>query len=208
MPSSPEEYLVRIWEWIAAGAHVITSGGGGGGAVASTIANGSDVAEGTTTDSPASTSVAQSATASTGITLWKGIVNLLILIYNLLTTGIKTTDAGSAWVPQHFTFHGDAHAAQPICAAPTAGQKVVMRECLIIPTAACEIRILEETSNTLIHGPYPLSANQPLPLITRSTPMSKLTTADKRYMVIVDAPGGATQIADHVTVETYVSNEP
>jgi len=198
-----------IWDTVnhALKVNVVAGGSeGGGGAV--TIADGDDVALGAKADAEASSSVAENSTPRTAISLLKGIKNILILIYNLLTAGIKTTDNGSAWVPYHFTFHGDAHTVQPICAAPTAGQKNVMREMLIISTAACEIRILEETSNTLIHGPYPLAANQPLALITRSTPMSKLPTADKRYMVIADAPGGATQITDHVTVETYVSNEP
>lgn len=46
-----------------------------------TVANGADVAEGTTTDAPvADNTTAASATAATGIALWKRLVNLLIAL--------------------------------------------------------------------------------------------------------------------------------
>ncbi len=44
------------------------------------IADGSDIAEGATTDAAASSAVAEDATARTGIGLWKGIKNILILL--------------------------------------------------------------------------------------------------------------------------------
>jgi hypothetical protein len=72
MPSSSEIYLERIWEWISGGAHVTSSGGGGG---ASTIANGADVAQGSTTDAPAD--VVEDGTARTSVSLLKGIKNYL-----------------------------------------------------------------------------------------------------------------------------------
>ena len=53
---------------------------------ASTIGDGADVAEGATTAAAASSSVAEDATARTGIGLFKGIKNILILIYNKLAT--------------------------------------------------------------------------------------------------------------------------
>jgi len=60
----------------------IADGGGG----ASTIADGADVAQGTTTDAAASSSVAEDTTARTGIGLWKGIKNVLILVKDALDT--------------------------------------------------------------------------------------------------------------------------
>lgn len=63
---------------------VVIAGGGGG---AATIADGADVAEGTTTDAAASSTVAENATARTGIGLWKGIKNLLKLINDKLVAG-------------------------------------------------------------------------------------------------------------------------
>jgi len=60
----------------------IADGGGG----ASTIADGADVAQGATTDAAASSSVAEDTTARTGIGLWKGIKNVLILVKDALDT--------------------------------------------------------------------------------------------------------------------------
>jgi hypothetical protein len=57
------------------------SGGGG----ASTIADGADIALGTTTDTPASSTVAETATARTGISLLKGIKNVLLLLSACIT---------------------------------------------------------------------------------------------------------------------------
>ena len=44
------------------------------------VADGDDVAKGTTTDAAASSIVAEDATARTGIGLWKGIKNILVLM--------------------------------------------------------------------------------------------------------------------------------
>jgi hypothetical protein len=75
-------------------------GGGGGGAV--TIADGADVAKGASTDAAASSTVAETATARTGISLWKGIKNVLLAIRSALPTalgtggGIKVDGSGTA----------------------------------------------------------------------------------------------------------------
>lgn len=58
-----------------------SAGGGGGGGGAATVANGADVAQGSTTDVPvADNTTLASATAATAIALFKRIVNLLIAI--------------------------------------------------------------------------------------------------------------------------------
>ncbi len=75
----------------------VTSGslsfGGGGPA---TVADGADVAQGTTTDPAASSTVAEDATARTGISLWKGIKNVLLLIKTALTDLTHTEDTQHA----------------------------------------------------------------------------------------------------------------
>jgi|GEM_PF-1319682 len=72
----------------------VEEGGAGGGAV--TVADGADVAEGTTTDAAASSAVAEDATARTGISLWKGIKNVLLLINAKFGDLGQTNMAGSA----------------------------------------------------------------------------------------------------------------
>ena len=61
--------------------------------------DGGHVATGATTDPAASPTVAEDATARTGIGLWKGIKNILILIKNALTvTPVVTPETGSGAV--------------------------------------------------------------------------------------------------------------
>ena len=72
----------------------VTSVGPGGGGAA-TIANGADVAQGSTTDTPASVVAAETVAPSTGISLWKAIKNLLLLINSKLVSG---TDIGDVTI--------------------------------------------------------------------------------------------------------------
>ncbi len=57
-----------------------------------TIADGADTAQGTMTDAAASSTVAEDTTARTGISLWKGIKNIAILIKDALTGLLYTED--------------------------------------------------------------------------------------------------------------------
>lgn len=61
----------------------------GGGSEAATIADGADVAQGTTTDAPASTTVVQTIAASNVIKLLKGLLNFFIV----LSKGAGNTDS-------------------------------------------------------------------------------------------------------------------
>jgi hypothetical protein len=72
----------------------IEEGAAGGGAV--TVADGADVAEGTTTDAAASSSAAEDATSRTGISLWKGIKNILLLLNAKFGSLGQKNMAGSA----------------------------------------------------------------------------------------------------------------
>jgi hypothetical protein len=85
--------------------HVITHPAEGGEEThdpTATIADGADVAQGTTTDTPVSATVVQDATPKTGIGLWKGLVNIGIAIKALLPTalgtggGLKVDGSGTA----------------------------------------------------------------------------------------------------------------
>ena len=70
-----------------------------GAAGAVTVAAGDDVAEGSTTDAAASSTAAETATVRTGISLWKGIKNILILIntaIGALTETAPGTDTASS----------------------------------------------------------------------------------------------------------------
>lgn len=78
---------------VAAKVMVIGAGAGGG---AATIADGADVAQGTTTNAPvADNTTVASATAATGIALWKRIVNLLIAILAKTSPTLAVTASGS-----------------------------------------------------------------------------------------------------------------
>jgi len=59
------------------------------------VADGANIALGTTTDAAASSTVAEDATARTGIGLWKGIKNILILLNAKFVSG---TDIGDVTV--------------------------------------------------------------------------------------------------------------
>ena len=86
-----------------------------------TKADGSDVAQGSTTDAAASTSTPQDTTPRTGIGLWKGLLNVGIAIKALLPTalggngGFKVEGvAGGTAVPVSGAFY---QVTQPVSAA-------------------------------------------------------------------------------------------
>jgi len=74
-----KEDAVYVTNW----AELIAALGGSGGSPV-TLVDGADVAQGTTTDAAASSTVAEDATARTGISLFKGIKNILLLVKALL----------------------------------------------------------------------------------------------------------------------------
>jgi hypothetical protein len=77
-----------------------TSGGGeGGGGGAATIADGADIAQGAKADAAASSSVVEDTTVKTGISLWKGIKNILKLINDKLVGGTVIGDVNIHGTP-------------------------------------------------------------------------------------------------------------
>lgn len=79
-----DESVFSVEVWMTGGS--ISSGG------ATTMADGADVAQGTTTDPAASSTVAEDATTRTGISLLKGIKNILILVKDKLTALSQVED--------------------------------------------------------------------------------------------------------------------
>lgn len=61
------------------------------GTVITNTIDGGDATQGSTVDAPASVIAAETAAASTGISLWKAIKNLLLLITTQLKTGVTVT---------------------------------------------------------------------------------------------------------------------
>lgn len=111
-----------------------------------------------------------------------------------------TWDAGSLWVATHtITNSADMTAGANVSGVPLAGEKLVLTDLVISTDTAMNVTIKEETSGTVMHGPYYLPANGTIQLTTRSK-MSKLATADKHYQAIAS-------IAGHITVETWTYSE-
>lgn len=95
--------------------------------------------------------------------------------------------------------HGDASGAGVTVADNVAAKKLVLVDLVINTAAACEVSITEESGGTLL-GPFLMPANGFLQLTTRSTPMVKATTANKKLLAV-------SSTADHVTVMTWTYSE-
>jgi hypothetical protein len=103
--------------------------------------------------------------------------------------------AGVFEAPQH----GDMGTAPvAVSAAPTAGQKVCIRDIVIMTVAACEVHLEEQTSGTTIWGPAPMAANGYLHDVPRGK--LKLATADKYVLA-------HSSTTDHVTVQISTVSE-
>jgi hypothetical protein len=86
MPSGAEIYLERIW-YILSGRINPDEPGDPAGIIVQ-----SSVADGNTTDAPASSTVAETAASKTGISLWKGIKNILIALNAKFVSGTVIGD--------------------------------------------------------------------------------------------------------------------
>ena len=104
-------------------------------------------------------------------------------------------DAGPSWTSVHgvagvpFT-SADAQTAAAVTDAPTSGQKLVITDLLISNNSAVAIQLtfIEETSGTVITGPFALPSGTSIQLTTRSKGW-KLPVADKKLMVDASAAG-------------------
>lgn len=108
---------------------------------------------------------------------------------------VKGTDNGPAWTSAHgvssvpFT-SADAQTAAAVTDAPTSGQKLVITDLFVSNNSAVAIQFtfVEETSATVITGPYALPAGTCAQLTPRGKGW-KLPTANKKLMVDASAAG-------------------
>ena len=204
-----------------------TAIGGGGGGGAMTVADGADVALGSTTDAAATQGSTGSVSAklrtltaqlNTNNTLLAGGLpaalssggGIKVGVVDALPTGTNTIgatqDAGPAWtsvfgvagVP--FTSADQHSAVASVTDAPTSGQKLVITDLIVSVDTAMSVTFKEETSGTVIFGPWYCSANSgPMQITLRSK--KKLPTADKKLQVI-------TSVAGNITVSAGYFSEP
>lgn len=122
------------------------------------IRNGQDVALGSTTDAPASSSVAEDATARTSIALQKALKNIAILINAKMVSGTTigaTQDAGpSQAVTRLLTESADMTTAAAITNTPASGQKIVATDILVSTDTSMKFTIQMETSENKLSAAY------------------------------------------------------
>lgn len=138
------------------------TGGSGGGGGAATIADGADVAEGAKANAPASSTDAEDTTARTGISLWKGIKNILLLLKTSLSNiegvlpsargangGIKVEGvAGGVVVP----VSGTVTASGPLTDAQLRNSAVPMSLAVLPALVAGEAHAGEVGGHSVVAG--------------------------------------------------------
>lgn len=135
-----------------------------------------------------------------GVAVPVSVATAPVLVTGTATIG-ATKDAGANWTAVHLVVNSaDATGGVDISAAPTSGQKRVLVDLVISVGTTMAVSIIEETSGTVMHGPFYMAANTVMQITPRSTPMSKLPTADKKYRV-------DTSVAGSVTIETWTYSE-
>jgi hypothetical protein len=92
----------------------------------------------------------------------------------------------------------DAQAGVDCSAAPTAGQKLVIHDLLVSTGAAIAVTLKEETSGTIIFGPFYMAANSTV-ILSRNR-LAKLPVANKKLRAFASGAG-------NVTIETWCSSE-
>lgn len=116
--------------------------------------------------------------------------------------GSSTTDAGPAWtsvwgvagVP--FTSADQHSAVASVTDAPTSGQKLCIDDILLSVDTAMNVTFKEETSGTVMFGPWYLPANSTIQVTVRGK--KKLPTVNKKLQVITSVAGNITvQVGYH-----------
>jgi hypothetical protein len=104
------------------------------------------------------------------------------------------SDVGPGWTSAHgiasvpFTSSDQHSAAASVTSAPTSTLKLVITDIMVSVDTAMSVTFREETSNTVITGPYYLPANGSMQLTPRGKGW-KLPVADKKLQVITSAAG-------------------
>lgn len=132
------------------------------------------------------------------------VVALQALAGGTATAG-GAKDAGPSWTSAHgiagvpFTSADQHSAAASVTPAPTSGQKLVVTDLFFSTDTAMNVTFKEETSGTVISGPYYVPANFAGQLTPRSKAW-KLPVADKKLQVI-------TSVAGNIMVDAHYYSE-
>jgi hypothetical protein len=102
-------------------------------------------------------------------------------------------------VRTHTTSNDLSGGAVDISAAPVAGQKLVLTGLIISAGAAMNVTLKEQTSGTVLAGPFYLPANGSV-VIPPGSRILKTQTADKKIQAIASVAGG-------LTIETWAFSE-
>lgn len=143
------------------------------------------------------------AAAASGISIWRYIGIKIEAVRALLSGGLS--DAGPAWtsvwgvagVP--FTSADQHSAVASVTDAPTAGQKLVIDDLILSTDTDMTVTFKEETSGTVIFGPWYLTAKGGAMQVTPRG-KKKLATANKKLQVI-------TSVAGNITVQASYHSE-
>lgn len=104
-----------------------------------------------------------------------------------------TMDAGPAWATVRgiagvpFASADQSAAPASVTDIPTIGQSLVVDDILVSVDTDMAVTLKEETSGTVIHGPFYMAANSTLQVTLRGK--TKLPVANKRLQVITSAAG-------------------
>jgi hypothetical protein len=108
-----------------------------------------------------------------------------------LVTG-STTDGGTTWTATKMTTNSaDMTTAANVSAAPTSGQKLVLTDLVISTDTAMNVTLKEETTHTVLAGPYYLPANGTIQITPRSRYL-KTATVDKHIQAVASLAGNLT----------------
>lgn len=125
--------------------------------------------------------------------------------FDQTTAGANTvTDGGPSWtsvwgvagVP--FTSADQHSAVASVTDAPTTGQKLCIDDLIFSTDTAMNVTFKEETSGTVVFGPWYVAANTTLQVTLRGK--KKLPTVNKKLQVI-------TSVAGNITVQAGYHSE-
>jgi hypothetical protein len=106
---------------------------------------------------------------------------------------LESSDAGPAWTSVRGIsgvpfLSADQHSAPAsVTDAPTSGQKLCITDTVISVDTQMSVTFKEETTGTIVSGPYYMTANSVLQVTPRGK--FKLPTANKRLQVLTSVSG-------------------
>jgi hypothetical protein len=114
-------------------------------------------------------------------------------------SAVETQDGGPAWETEHqVTNSADMTGAADVTGDPTVGQHIIVTDVVISVGTVMNVTLLEETSGTVVGGPYYLPANGTVQITPRGE--WRLPIADRRLRA--DA-----SVAGNITVEIWYHSE-